>query len=394
MITLGNEQFSVLDKLLRNKRVGLLTNQTGTNSTLDSTVHVFTRRYTLTALYAPEHGLYGVAQAGESVGFTVDTHTGLPVFSLYGALREPSEEMLEPIDVLVFDIQDVGLRFYTYLYTMVLAMKAAAIYGKEFVVLDRPNPLGGEVVDGTLLQDEYASFVGMYPIPHRYGLTIGEFAQWVQANFMQDINLSVVPMKGWSRNMLWYDTGLSWVMPSPNLPTFASLFTYATSVIFEGTNVSEGRGTTKPFSLVGAPWIDGEVLAKKLNTSEMANQILYRPVSFQPAFSKYQGEVCSGVEIHILDYRKVSHLTIAGYKMLYTIQELWPHSFEFLKPTRGNDITTSKEPQIIERSRPFISLLTGSSDIIKKVFLANIADKIINDKALFFKEKQKFHLYP
>ncbi len=393
MITLGNEQFSILDSLLKNKKVGLLTNQTGTNSTLESTVHVFARRYNLTALYAPEHGLYGVAQAGESVGTTVDTHTGLPVFSLYGAFREPSEEMLRTVDVLVFDMQDAGLRFYTYLYTMSLAMKAAAIYGKEFVVLDRPNPLGGEIVDGTFLQAEYTSFVGMYPIPHRYGLTIGEFARWVQSNFIQDVNLSVVPMNGWSRNMLWYDTGLSWVIPSPNLPTFTSLFTYAMSVIFEGTNVSEGRGTTKPFTLVGAPWIDGEVLAKKLNTSEMANQIIYRPVAFQPTFSKYQGEVCYGVEIHILDYRKVQSLTIAGYRLLYTIQKLWPDSFKFFKPTGGNAIATREDPQIIKRSRPFISLLTGSSDLVLKIPLTDIADKIARDTALFFKEKQAFHLY-
>ncbi len=393
MLKLGNEQYEVLDELLKNKRIGLITNQTGVNSQMESTIDVFSSRYKLTALYAPEHGLYGVSQAGEAIGTSTDKRTKTTIFSLYGEKKEPTKDMLDPIDVLVFDIQDVGLRFYTYLYTMTLAMNAIDLQKKKFVVLDRPNPLGGDIIDGTLLKDEYSSFVGKYPVPHRYGLTVGEFAQWVKSKYISNLDLTIVPMSNWNRSMIWSDIGLPWIMPSPNLPRFSSLFYYSMSVVFEGTNVSEGRGTAKPFSLIGAPWIDGHKLAKELNKKKSSDHIVYRPAVFQPTFSKYYGEVCYGIEIHILNHIKMTNFTLAGYEVLYTIRDLWPSFFTFIKNTDDNIIKAAKGHAKGRSLYPFISLLSGSDDLIENVPLGQIAKKISSDKDSFIEEKTEYHLY-
>lgn len=387
MVILGNEQVELMDNLLLNKRIGLITNPTGVNRKLESTIDRFIEAgYNITALYGPEHGIRGDVQAGEKVESSKDLSTGIPVYSLYGQNKKPSGSMLKDVDTLVFDIQDAGTRFYTYLYTMTLAMEAASENDKEFIVLDRPNPLGGNIVEGNILEDEFSSFVGMYPVPQRYGLTIGEFALWAKEKFIPDVNLKVIPMKGWSRDMLWEDTDLSWVMPSPNLPTFQSILSYMTMVVFEGTNVSEGRGTTKPFSIVGSPWIDAGLLAKEMN-GKTPEDIIFRPVSFKPTFSKFQGEVCNGIEMHLIGNSRVAiGMVETGYRLLYTIKELWPEKFKFLKAAES-------DLQSVGNNKLFISLLTGSNGMISNKTLEELFGIMKIDQNKFQKEKRKFHLY-
>ena len=269
VVRLGIDNIADYIALFKGKRVGLVTNQSGINSELKSTIDVLNEKINLTALFAPEHGIRGVAQAGDKVGDEKDIKTGLKVYSLYGKSRKPSKEMLENVDVLIYDMQDVGARFYTYINTMALCMEACAELGIKFVVLDRPNPVSG-VIQGNILDMNYKSFVGMYPIPQRYGLTIGEFAKYVNKTFNVNADLTVIPLKGWTRDMYYQDTGLAtWVLPSPNMPTVDTAIVYTGTCVFEGTNLSEGRGTTRPFELIGAPWIDGLKLAEKLNSLDL-----------------------------------------------------------------------------------------------------------------------------
>ncbi len=388
MVILGNEQHEKLSEVIGKKRVGLLTNQTGTNGKFESTIEIYNRDYRLTALYTPEHGLFGSTPAGDPVFSYLDSSARIPVYSLYGDRKKPTPEMLKNIDILVCDLQDVGLRFYTYLYTMALAMEAMTEVEKPFVLLDRPNPLGGLVVDGMITEPEYFSFVGMYPIPQRYGLTMGELATWIQQKFLKGARLQVIPMQNWNREMLWVDTGLPWVMPSPNIPTFETLFPYAISVLIEGTNVSEGRGTSKPFSLIGAPWINGNQLARQLNVSKSSDHIFYRSTQFRPTCSKYQGELCEGVEIHILDYRSTKELSLEGFSLLYTIQELWPDKFHILQPNQK-----SNGPVLQQKRHPFITLLAGSDAPTNKSSLARIREQMVDDSLRFVQEKATFHIY-
>ena len=289
--------------LLRGKNVGLITNPTGLDSHLDSDIDLFRAHgVNLVALYGPEHGVRGNAQAGQFVPFYYDEHFKLPVFSLYGQTHKPPADMMtnideymrsfdtkhegkqvEPgmmksVDVMVFDLQDVGTRVYTYIATMAYAMQAAADANIPFIVLDRPNPINGVAMEGPILEyPKYSSFIGLYPIPLRHGMTAGELAQLFNAKFLKKkCDLTVVPMENWTRDEWFDETSLPWVLPSPNLPTLDSATVYPGQVIIEGTNLSEGRGTTKPFEFFGAPWIDGFVLAKKLNALEFARREIPR----------------------------------------------------------------------------------------------------------------------
>lgn len=273
----GEESFSagvevLLDEeldQLEGKNVGLITNPTGVDQELNSIVDTLHNHpdVNLVSLYGPEHGVRGSEQAGDYVEFYIDERTGLPVYSLYGETRKPTPEMLEGVDVLLFDIQDVGTRFYTYIYTMAYAMEAAAENDIEFMVLDRPNPIGGVSVEGPVLDPDYSSFVGLYPIPLRHGMTVGELALLFNDEFDIGADLSVVEMNGWERSDYYDDTPLEWVLPSPNMPTLDTAAVYPGAALIEGTNVSEGRGTTKPFELIGAPFIDGVDLAEQLNNA-------------------------------------------------------------------------------------------------------------------------------
>ncbi|RPK09318.1 exo-beta-N-acetylmuramidase NamZ family protein [Priestia endophytica] len=317
--------------LLKGKRVGLITNPTGVDSELRSSVDLFAEDpdIELTALYGPEHGVRGDAQAGDKVDYYIDEKTGLPVYSLYGDTRKPTPEMLKNVDVLVFDIQDVGARFYTYIYTMAYAMEAAKEQGIPFVVLDRPNPLGGEVVEGPVLEEKYSSFVGKYPIPLRHGMTVGELAQLFNKEFGIGADLTVVKMKKWKRSFDYDETNLPFVMPSPNMPTLETAFVYPGTGLIEGTNVSEGRGTTKPFELLGAPFINGTELSEKLNNLHL-DGVKFRAASFTPSFSKHSGQLSHGVQVYVTDREKYQSVE-TGLHIVKTIHDLYGEEFSFNK---------------------------------------------------------------
>ncbi|YCA45199.1 DUF1343 domain-containing protein [Bacillus sp. JZ8] len=317
--------------LLKGKRVGLITNPTGVDSELRSSVDLFAEDpdIELTALYGPEHGVRGDAQAGDKVDYYIDEKTGLPVYSLYGDTRKPTPEMLKNVDILVFDIQDVGARFYTYIYTMAYAMEAAKEQGIPFVVLDRPNPLGGEVVEGPVLEEEYSSFVGKYPIPLRHGMTVGELAQLFNEEFGIGADLTVVKMKKWKRSFDYDETNLPFVMPSPNMPTLETAFVYPGTGLIEGTNVSEGRGTTKPFELLGAPFINGTELSEKLNNLHL-DGVKFRAASFTPSFSKHSGQLSHGVQVYVTDREKYQSVE-TGLHIVKTIHDLYGEEFSFNK---------------------------------------------------------------
>jgi uncharacterized protein YbbC (DUF1343 family) len=315
--------------VLRGKRVGLITNQSGRVSSGEYLLDALIARHIdVTALFGPEHGIRGTEPAGESVPDSVDGKTHIPVFSLYGRIRKPTAEMLKNVDLLLFDIQDVGARFYTYLSTLGLCMEAAAEKGIPFVVLDRPNPLGGMLTDGPVIPDSLRSFVGMFPLPVIYGLTIGELAGmangegWLAGGVRAD--LTVIPMEGWTRSMLWRDTGLPWVSPSPNIRRPESVLVYPATCYMEATNISEGRGTEDPFHVIGAPFIDGRELAGVLSIGGLPG-LHVRDVRFTPTSSKFRGVVCSGVSIELSMSDSLRPVRI-GVGILCILRKRYPDS--------------------------------------------------------------------
>ncbi len=254
-------------EIVKNKSVGLITNSTGVNERLINNISLFLDHpdIKLKAIFSPEHGLWGAIQDAMPVNSSQFVQANIMIYSLYGDAKKPTKEMLDGLDAVIFDIQDVGVRFYTYISTMSMAMEACAEYKIKFVVLDRPNPISGITLEGNVLEPEFRSFVGYYPILLRHGMTVGELARLFNGYFNIGADLSVVEMEGWKREMWFDDTGLFWIMPSPNMPTLNTATVYPGSCLFEGTNISEGRGTTRPFEIIGAPWINPFVLAKKLN---------------------------------------------------------------------------------------------------------------------------------
>jgi uncharacterized protein YbbC (DUF1343 family) len=328
--SLGVEQLLKEEKdLIEGKKVGLITNPTGVDQELNSIVDILHKDpdVELTALYGPEHGVRGDAQAGQYVDFYIDERTGLPVYSLYGATKKPTPEMLENVEVLLFDIQDVGTRFYTYIYTMAYAMEAAKENDIPIIVLDRPNPLSGSKVEGPVLDMEYSSFVGNYSIPLRHGMTVGELAKLFNTEFDIGADLTVVEMEGWKRDKYYDETPLEFVMPSPNMPTLDTALVYPGAALIEGTNVSEGRGTTKPFELIGAPFINAADLADELNGLKLEG-VTFRAASFTPASSKHAGKLSHGIEIHVTD-RKTFKPVETGLHIVKTIHDMYPEDFQF-----------------------------------------------------------------
>lgn len=301
-----------LPEVLRGRRVGLITNQTGVDRSGTSTIDRLAAmpELRLVALFSPEHGIRGAAAPGESIASGADPRTGLPIHSLYGDIRKPTPEMLAGIDALVFDIQDVGARTYTYVYTMALAMRAAAEQGIPFVVLDRPNPLGGVTIEGNLLDTTFATFVGMYPVPVRHAMTVGELARLWNATEGIGAELTVVPVAGWRREMTWEATGLPWIPPSPNLPSPQAALHYPGTVFFEGTNLSAGRGTDHPFEQVGAPWLDAKGIAERMNARGLPG-VRFEAVRFtprDPGDAKWPDTTVAGVRLIATDpdaYRPV-----------------------------------------------------------------------------------------
>ena len=364
--------------LLSGKKVGLITSPTGLDSQLRSTVDLLFRSgVRLTGLYGPEHGVRGNAQAGEEVSSSIDETTGLPVYSLYGPTKKPTREMLKDVDTLIFDMQDVGSRYYTFNYTMAYAQEAASEYGLEFIVLDRPNPLGGMKVEGNLVQEGYRSFVGAYPLPNRYGLTIGELSLYLAKFLGVGKDPTVIKLSGWERHMYYEETELLWVPPSPNLPTVDSAVLYPGTCLFEGTNLSEGRGTTRPFEIIGAPWLNAFKLADELNEKNLPG-VLFRPVFFVPTFSKHEKKECQGVHVHVTERQVLEPLRVALYLLsaVFKYQET-----EFLS----------------NNNRYFFNLLAGDPEIKDQIKAGinpdEIIDKMNSENHDFQKNAKQIMLY-
>lgn len=329
-----------LDKLvaqgfssLKGRRVGLLVHPASVDAHLQHTLKLAagSGQADLSALFGPQHGLLGQTQDNmiEWEGFT-DRETGVPVYSLYGQHRQPTPEMLMDLDVLVIDLQDVGARYYTFIWSMWLCLEACAAAGIKVVVLDRPNPLGGEVVEGTVLDPHYQSFVGLASLPMRHGMTIGELAQFFAMSMEVEPELEVVWMEGWQRSMHFPDTGLPWVLPSPNMPTLDTAFVYPGGCLLEGTTLSEGRGTTRPFEIFGAPFIDAEQLAECLEAWKFPG-VVFRPIHFEPTFHKYAGQLCAGVQVHVTDRRLFESVAVYS-AAIAAIHEVWPEHFDWKQP--------------------------------------------------------------
>ena len=319
-VTLGIEQ--VLDRLA-GQRVGLVCNPSSVDHDLTHAIDLLHGHCDLRALFGPQHGVRADVQDNMiETEHTTDSRTALPVHSLYSETREPTAAMLRDLDVLVVDLQDVGCRIYTYVYTMANCMRVARAEGKRVIVCDRPNPIGGEAVAGVVLDPEFASFVGLYPIPTRHGMTIGELAQLFNAEFDIGCDLDVVKMKGWRRE-LWFDeTDVPWVMPSPNVPTLDSAIVFPGTVHMEGTMMSEGRGTTRPFELIGAPYIDPYQYAEALTALALPG-VRFRPASFQPTFQKHAGVTCGGVQLHVTDRRRFEPV-MTGIAAVKIAHDLYP----------------------------------------------------------------------
>lgn len=349
--------------MLTGKRLGLLTNPSGIDRRFRSTIDLFVSHpnLNLRALFGPEHGVRGEAQAGDHVADGIDPRTGLQVHSLYGATRVPTAEMLEGIETMVIDLQDIGVRYATYLSSVAHVLTACDARGITVVVLDRPNPLSGTYVSGNILEPAYASFVGIHTIPTCHGLTIGEFARL----WSRDHNLAapaVIPMTGWERPMTYDATGLPWVFPSPNLPTLDSVRMYPATCLIEGTTLSEGRGTTRPFEIVGAPWIAPQALADSIERRSLAG-IAARPLYFTPMFSKHAGERCGGVQLAITDGAAFDSVGF-GVHLLAVLQELGGDQFAWPSPQGDRHFIdllcgTDAVRQAIERNEDVEGLLAG-----------------------------------
>jgi uncharacterized protein YbbC (DUF1343 family) len=309
---------------------------------------------TLAALWAPEHGLWGAPQDHAHIRAERDPVTGLAVHSLYGLRRAPTPAMLRAVDTVVIDLQDVGARYYTFIWTTALVMRAAAAAGVDVVVLDRPNPLGGARVEGNVADPAYASFVGLYPLAIRHGMTIGEIAAYLNATHDFGCRLTVVRMRGWRRAMSWEDTGLPWVAPSPNMPTVDTARVYPGGCLFEGTNLSEGRGTTRPFEWVGAPYLEAHAYAEALNALRLPG-VAFRPARFRPTFHKWAGRLCDGVQIHVTDdARFMPYLT--GLAVIAAARRLAPRAFAWRRP-----------PYEFEHRKLPIDILCGTDAIRKAI---------------------------
>ena len=323
-LKLGIERLSEYRTIFAGKRVGLITNQTGIDAEGTPSAVLLSRSAQLTALFSPEHGIQGNEREGASIGHSSDPRTGLPVYSLYGNTKRPTPEMLKDIDILCFDIQDVGARFYTYISTMAYAMEECARHKKQFVVFDRPNPIGG-AVEGNMLELEYRSFTGYFPIVQRHGMTVGELALLFNTEYDIHCDLTVIPMEGWNRETYFDELPLLWVPPSPNIPSPQTALVYAGVCLFEGTNLSVGRGTTMPFQYLGAPYIDAYRLADQLNRLGMAG-VRFLPAFFTPSLSLYAGQLCGGVQIAVTDRRSFAPVKTA-VALFYELKRIYPNKF-------------------------------------------------------------------
>jgi len=367
--------------LVKGKRVGLITNPTGVNSRLETTIDLLYNHpdINLVALFGPEHGVRGDVMAGDKIDDFVDKKTGVPVYSLYGKTRKPTPEMLKDVDVLIYDIQDIGSRAYTYIYTMALGMEAAAETDRPFIVLDRPNPLGGNLIEGPVLNPAFKSFIGMYPIPFVYGLTVGELAQLFNKEFGINADLTVVPMKGWTRDMTFEDTGLKWVITSPHIPHGKTAFFCAASgVIGELHTIDIGIGYTLPFELTGEEWINADEFAEELNSYNLTG-VLFRPLHYRPYYFTRQNTELQGVQIHIRDIDKFQPMRTQIY-ILSAIRKLYP----------DQEIFDTKRTGMFDKAM-------GTDEVKNALINREDPDKIIGrwqkDLKKFKRIRQKYLIY-
>jgi uncharacterized protein YbbC (DUF1343 family) len=338
----------------------------------------------VSAFFGPQHGIRGEKQDNmiESDDFK-DAETGLPVYSLYGKFREPTAENVRNIDAFVIDLQDIGTRIYTFMYTMANCMRAAKTYNKKVIILDRPNPIDGVHIEGNILEAEFTSFVGQYPINVRHGMTMGELALLFNEEFNINCDLEIVKVKGWKRNSFAIDWDRDWVPPSPNIPVFQSALIFPGTVFIEGTLVSEGRGTTRPFEFIGAPYIHSDKLANEMNKLKLPG-FYFRPIYFQPTFQKWKNEVCGGVQIHLTDFKKINAFECGAY-LIAKIYELYPKEFQWKSP-----------PYEYEFTKMPIDLIAGTSKFREHVENGTISKFLELSKkqcALFNKTRTKYLLY-
>jgi len=353
---LGSERLLASPRL-NGLRVGVVANPASIDRTFRHIVDglASARDFKLTAIFGPQHGFRSDLQDNMvETPHAEDAARNVPVFSLYSETREPTPEMFDLIDVLVIDIQDVGARIYTFIYTMANCLRAAARKGLPVIVCDRPNPIGGEALEGPMLEAGYDSFVGQFPIPMRHGMTIGELARLFNEHHGIGAELEIIAMEGWSRGMYWDETGLPWVMPSPNMPTLDTAIVYPGTVLFEGTMLSEGRGTTRPFELIGAPWLDGERLAARLNASGLKG-VHFRPAIFEPTFQKHAKETCGGCQIHVTDRQAFEPVKV-GVALMRECYGQAPDKFAWRDP-----------PYEYEHDKMPIDILAGSPALRQQI---------------------------
>lgn len=386
-IQLGIDVFEASDfKSIKGSRVGLITNATGMNSHLKSTIDILfdSKNINLVALFAPEHGIRGTEKAGTHINHSIDMITQLPVYSLYGKNKSPSIEQLSKIDILIFDIQDIGCRSYTYISTMGECMKAAAKAHIPFYVLDRPNPLGGKRVEGSGVNSKFFSFVSAFDIPYIYGLTIGELAIYLnhEVDAYKECELHVIKMNNWSRNMLWKDIGLNWIPTSPHIPNSITCQYYPiTGILGELYYYNIGVGYTMPFQLIGAPWIDSNEFARVMNKLELPG-VKFLPVSYKPYYSTFKNIMCHGVAIHITNYELV-RLTDIGFYAISVLNTLYPKHMAFNKATEKR---YSMFDKVCGSNYYRIQLLKGTSwDFLQEKWQKNEKEWI--------RKTLKYHLY-
>jgi len=331
-----------LPSSITDKKVGLLANPASVTSNLTHAKKLIQQKFrdNFKAIFSPQHGFHAEKQDNMILSDHIkDRELNIPIFSLYHNSLKPSAKMLEEIDILLIDIQDVGTRVYTFIYTISYCLEAAKEYNKKVIILDRPNPLGGLKVEGNILEEEYSSFVGRYKIPMRHGMTCGELAQFINIEYKINADLEIIRMRNWKRSLFFKDTGLPWILPSPNLPIPESAYVYPGQVIFEGTNISEGRGTTRPFEFFGAPFIDQKKLKDFINNKYPAKGVILREIIFQPTSGKWQDISCTGFQIHIVDNKEyepyfLSLSILQGIIALFKKDFLWkepPYEFEHKK---------------------------------------------------------------
>jgi uncharacterized protein YbbC (DUF1343 family) len=353
---LGSEVL-LASRRLHGRRVGVVANPASIDHGFGHTVERVAAAdgVTLGAIFGPQHGFHSNLQDNMiETPHASDGRRQVPVYSLYSETREPTAKMLEGLDALVIDLQDIGARIYTFIYTMANCLHAAGRHGVPVIVCDRPNPIGGVEVEGPMLEPGFESFVGQYPIPMRHGMTVGELAQLFNEQFRLGATLEVVRMEGWRREQYWDETGAPWVMPSPNMPTLDSAIVYPGTVLFEGTMLSEGRGTTRPFELVGAPWVDADAFAERMNRLALSG-VHFRPATFEPTFQKHAKTPCGGCQIHVTD-RKAFAPVAVGAALLREFHGSAPKQFAWRQP-----------PYEYEHDKLPIDILAGSSQLREQV---------------------------